>query len=51
VQYGVSIERQLGEKATGVVSVYSAARHRQLPLSGCERAPRLNGYTVGATLP
>ena len=24
IQYGVSIERQLGEKATGVVSVYSA---------------------------
>ena len=46
VQYGVSIERQLGEKATGVVSVYSARGIDSFRSVDVNAPTPESGYTV-----
>jgi hypothetical protein len=50
VQYGLSIERQLGEKATGVVSVYSARGIDSFRSVDVNAPTPQSGYTVRPNL-
>jgi hypothetical protein len=46
IQYGLSIERQLGEKATGVVSVYSARGVHEFRSVDVNAPTPQSGYTL-----
>ncbi|HZB88781.1 MAG TPA: TonB-dependent receptor [Terracidiphilus sp.] len=46
IQYGLSLERQLGEKATGVVSVYSARGDHEFRSVDINAPTLASGYTV-----